>query len=213
MGLGGGVQKVMTPDPRPPWQIVAEIKERRRLRNSGIPEAWKDLSLETIKPRKGQAPVIAQLKLCLDTSKGVYITGVVGCGKSYLMAAAIIDAIKIHETSALFVRWLSLLRDESLRIDGNSDHKELIGRAMEVPLLGIDDFGSGRHTVHREEIIEMILDARETVRQTFITSNLSGGQLNKTWGSRIASRIKGICRTPLVLVGEDQRGREGDRDG
>lgn len=119
--------------------------------------------------------VVKRLKNFIDdypnVSKGLYLYGNFGCGKSYLIAALFNELGKKKVKSAV-VFWPEFLRDlkASFGVDFNSKF-EYIKR---VPILLIDDIGAENMTGwSRDEILCPILQYRMDEKlTTFFTSNL-----------------------------------------
>lgn len=119
--------------------------------------------------------VVKWLKEFIDkypnNSKGLYLYGNFGCGKSYLISALFNELGKKKVKSAV-VFWPEFLRDlkASFGVDFNSKF-EYIKR---VPLLLIDDIGAENMTGwSRDEILCPILQYRMDEKlTTFFTSNL-----------------------------------------
>lgn len=119
--------------------------------------------------------VVKWLKEFIDAypnvSKGLYLYGNFGCGKSYLISALFNELGKRRVKSAV-VFWPEFLRDlkASFGVDFNSKF-EYIKR---VPILLIDDIGAENMTGwSRDEILCPILQYRMDEKlTTFFTSNL-----------------------------------------
>ena len=106
-----------------------------------------------------------------DITKGLYLYGNFGCGKSYLISALFNELGKKKVKSAV-VFWPEFLRDlkSSFGLDFNSKF-EYVKR---VPILLIDDIGAENMTAwSRDEILCPILQYRMDEKLiTFFTSNL-----------------------------------------
>lgn len=119
--------------------------------------------------------VVKWLKTFIDNypnvSKGLYLYGNFGCGKSYLISALFNELGKKKVKSAV-VFWPEFLRDlkASFGVDFNSKF-EYVKR---VPILLIDDIGAENMTGwSRDEILCPILQYRMDEKlTTFFTSNL-----------------------------------------
>jgi primosomal protein DnaI len=135
-----------------------------------------------------------------NPSKGLYLHGNFGCGKTYLIVAALNELSKRDINSAV-IYWPEFLRD--LKASFEDDFKEKFNFIKRVPLLLIDDIGAENLTPWaRDEILASILQYRmESHLTTFFTSNLNleelESHLSMTKGNvdllkakRIIERIK-----------------------
>ena len=105
-------------------------------------------------------------------SKGLYLTGNFGCGKTFLVVATFNELAKKNIKSAV-VFWPEFLRD--LKSSFDTDYEDKLEYVKTVPLLLIDDLGAETATPwSRDEILCPILQHRmDNNLATFITSNLS----------------------------------------
>lgn len=109
-------------------------------------------------------------------SKGLYLHGNFGCGKSYLVAATFNELAKRGIKSAI-IFWSEFLRD--LKTSFQTDFKEKFDKIKKAPLLLIDDIGAENTTSWgRDEILCPLLQFRmEEHLPTFFTSNLNLSEL------------------------------------
>lgn len=135
----------------------------------------------------------------LDT-KGLYVYGSFGCGKTYLLGA-VARELAVRNIDSLLIYFPDLIRElkESL---GEERFGALINKLKDVPVLMLDDLGSENITTFvRDEILGPILNYRMAEKKPlFISSNLTPDQLlthlclnesslDKTKAMRIMSRI------------------------
>lgn len=113
-----------------------------------------------------------------DVSKGLFLHGSFGCGKTYLISALFHELAKENVKSAI-VFWPEFLRN--LKASFDNDFEEKIKTIKNVPLLLIDDLGAEATTSwSRDEILCSILQYRmEQKLKTFITSNLNMEELEE----------------------------------
>ena len=104
-------------------------------------------------------------------SKGLYLHGNFGCGKTYLIAATFNELAKKGVKSAI-IFWPEFLRD--LKTSFQTDFKEKYEKVKKSPLLLIDDIGAENTTAWgRDDILCPLLQYRmEEGLTTFFTSNL-----------------------------------------
>ena len=140
------------------------------------PEYVKDASLDSIyKSDKNRFEVINWLMDFLDefendkTTKGLYLSGNFGCGKTYLIAAIFNELARDGYKSSI-VFWPEFLRQAFY-----DDFNEKFEYVKKVPLLLIDDIGAeGLTAWNRDEILCPLLQYRmDNHLTTFFTSNLS----------------------------------------
>jgi len=147
-------------------------------------------------------------------TKGLYLNGNFGCGKTYLLAAAFNELSKKGIKSAI-IYWPEFLRNLKASFDDN--YKEQFEYIKRVPLLLIDDIGAENVTAWgRDEILGTILQYRmEEDLTTFFTSNLnyeelesalslSKGKVDSVKATRIIERIKNLT-TNMTIIGENKR--------
>lgn len=107
-----------------------------------------------------------------EDTKGMYLYGNFGCGKTYLIAAMFNELAKDGVKSAI-VFWPEFLRD--LKGSFTTSFDEKITSVKKAPLLLIDDIGAEVVTPWvRDEILSPVLQYRMQEKlPTFFTSNLS----------------------------------------
>ena len=141
-----------------------------------------------------------------EHSKGLYLYGNFGCGKTYLVSALFNELAKknIKSTIIYFPELLRSLKASFGNIEENFD--ERFNRVKESNLLLLDDIGAEKLTDWaRDEVLGVILQYRmEEHLPTFFTSNLSLKELeehlqinkssaDKIKARRIIERIKYLC--------------------
>ena len=147
-------------------------------------------------------------------TKGLYLNGNFGCGKTYMIAAAFNELSKKGVKSAI-IYWPEFLRD--LKSSFDDDFKEKFEYIKKIPLLLIDDIGAESvSTWSRDEILGTILQYRmEEGLTTFFTSNLTyeeletslsitKGKIDSLKATRIMERIKNLT-IEMNIIGENRR--------
>lgn len=147
-------------------------------------------------------------------TKGLYLNGNFGCGKTYLIAAAFNELSKKGVKSAI-IYWPEFLRN--LKSSFDDDFKEKFEYIKKIPLLLIDDIGAENVTYwSRDEILGTILQYRmEEGLTTFFTSNLNyseleaslsvtKGKVDNLKATRIMERIKNLT-VDMSIIGENRR--------
>lgn len=148
------------------------------------------------------------------STKGLYLTGSFGSGKTFLIHALFNDLNKNKDVAIEYVYFPDLLRELK-------DDWELYGSRMEryqkIPLLLLDDIGAEKVTEWgRDEVLGTILQNRMNKKlPTFFTSNLTISELERHLAGsknnidivkarRIIERIKQLS-TEIELISENRR--------
>lgn len=158
------------------------LKERSFLKNVyyvDIPENIKIARMKDIyTDDKARYDVIKYLKKFINdpTTKGLYLHGNFGCGKTFLITAAFNELARKNIKSAI-IFWPSFLK--KLKSSFDSDFSEIFEKVKKIPVLLIDDIGAENMTPWaRDEILCPILQYRmEESLSTFFTSNLNINEL------------------------------------
>ena len=186
-----------------------------------LPLELKNASFQDIyKDDKARLPIIKYFKEFMECyqkeqkTKGLYLTGSFGSGKTYLITALFNELAKKGVKSAL-VYYPELLR--SLKSSFGNDYEERFSYIKKVPLLLLDDIGAENVTSWgRDEVLGPILQYRMDANlPTFFTSNLTLEELeghlsmtasatDKVKARRIIERIKYLT-TILSLVSLNRR--------
>jgi len=143
----------------------------------------------------------------------LFLRGVPGCGKTYLMAAILNDSWGKKRNENKTVRYMYEKRMfNKIRMKaGPGSFEDPMGYAMdlcEADYLMIDDFGSSKETDFIRDVWEMIMDERLNWgkrRSTVISSNLSNEEINERFGGRTASRILCKANTQVLFDNYDRR--------
>ena len=149
-----------------------------------------------------------------NTTKGLYLSGNFGSGKSYIVSACLNELVKDGYTAAM-IYYPEFLR--ALKSSFDTDFEEQYDYARKSDLLLLDDIGAENVTPwSRDEILGPILQYRmDNNLATFFTSNLSLEELeihlsegknsvDKLKAKRIIERIKYLTNE-LKLISKNQR--------
>lgn len=186
-----------------------------------MPKGIQDATFKNIyKDDKARIPIVKYFKEFIEDyldgkeTKGVYLTGNFGSGKTYLIAALFNELAKRNIKSVL-IYYPEFLR--SLKASFNSNYDEQFNYIKKVPLLLLDDIGAENcSNWSRDEILGPILQYRmDNHLPTFFTSNLTLEELEKSLAitssgvdkvkaRRIIERIKQLT-IPLELISENRR--------
>lgn len=144
-----------------------------------------------------------------ETSKGYYIYGTTGTGKSLLMKK-VVTIVLNKGYSALFITSVELLANIRKRIQ-EPNLKDLKAYAISVDLLVLDDFGVEKGTEwETEELLQILENRWRESRPILFTSNLSIDQIQNKYDKfgRIYSRILGNSNKVFAINGPDHRVEE-----
>lgn len=165
--------------------------------------------------------VIVWLKNFIDNytknkaTKGLFLTGNFGCGKTYLICAMLNELAKKNHKIAIvyFPEFLRSLKESFYDDDFNIKFNEI----KKVELLLIDDIGAETTTNWgRDEILGTILQYRmQEGLLTFFTSNFNFKELEEHFAvskngvdmvkaRRIMERIKQLCEE-MTMISENRR--------
>ncbi|MDO5568531.1 MAG: primosomal protein DnaI [bacterium] len=189
-----------------------------------MPKEIKNASMKDILvDDKARFETIKWLKKFIDDysnnlpTKGLFLTGNFGCGKTYLISAMMNElAKKGHRVVIIYYpEFLRSLKASFSNNDDNFDYK--FNYIKKSELLLIDDIGADSVTEwSRDEVLGTLLQYRMQEKLvTFFTSNLNLKQLeehlsfsnkgiDKIKARRIIERIKQLS-TELVMIGENKR--------
>lgn len=198
-----------------------ELKYQENVFLFEVPKKVKEASLKDLyKNDKNRIQFMKYVKTFVDEftenkkTKGIYLHGSYGTGKTYLIAALFNELAKKNIKSAIIYvpEFLRLLKSSF-----GEDFEEKYDYIKKVPLLLLDDIGAEYLTAWaRDEILGTILQYRmDEDLPTFFTSNLNLKQLQEHFsnsnqgkeeikGRRIIERIKYLANE-FELIGESNR--------
>ena len=186
-----------------------------------LPEDIKKATFSNVyKDDKKRLPIIKYFKEFIDTylkgenTKGIYLHGSFGSGKTYLIASLFNEMAK-KDIASVMVYYPELLR--SLKSSFGNDYEEKFTKLKTVPLLLLDDIGAENTTNwSRDEVLAPLLQYRmENHLSTFFTSNLTKEELELTLSNtnngvdkikarRIIERINQLT-VDLELISKNRR--------
>lgn len=210
-----------------PCKYKKELDERNKYKSNiylfEVPKEIKEASMKNIDlddPDRFQ--IIKWLKKFLDDyrpgigMKGLYLTGNFGCGKTYLISAALNElAKKDHKIAIIY--YPEFLRSLKESFSDPETYNEKFKRIKKAEVLLIDDIGAETMTEwSRDEVLGTILQYRmQEGLTTFFTSNLtikdleehfsiSTKGIEKVKAKRIIERINQLT-IEMTLISENKR--------
>ena len=188
-----------------------------------VPKEIKEASMKNIDLDDPERyDIIKWLKNFIDNyqtgrpTKGLYLTGNFGCGKTYLISACLNELAKKNHKIAI-IYYPEFLRSLKESFCDNEEYNNKFNFIKKIELLLIDDIGAETMTEwSRDEVLGTILQYRmQEGLTTFFTSNLtikdleehfsvSHGGVEKVKAKRIIERIKQLT-TEMLMVSVNKR--------
>lgn len=200
-------------------QEAAEVQGRIQLIN--LPKSYRqirlaDVDLDDVKRMAVFDAVMDFVTAYPKVSKGLYLYGDMGLGKSFIMAALAQELAQKKAAQVTMLHYPTFVVDVKNAISSGSVKDELDG-VKRAPVLILDDIGAESSTAWvRDEVLQVILQHRMLEElPTFFTSNYSmadlerkfsqGKQGDETWqAKRVLERVRAVA-TELHLMGENRR--------
>jgi DNA replication protein DnaC len=221
--------QTMGPDGDPQWCVCRTYRLRisqveRLISSAQIPVPFRYKFLEDFDETSGGEPVrdIVRLKGMLSSTadtilsgkatKGFFLWGAAGTGKSYFSYIAlnylIFRTMRAGRftsiSSQFFQRIRDTFNDESTQ---RGQATTMIEALSNVPYLVLDDIGVQRNTDWEQEMLYNLINARYANRRlTIVTSNDSVHDLKDLASGRLYSRFVEMCHL-VHLNAEDYRER------
>lgn len=175
------------------------------LEKAGIPQKYWRASLTSCHLPK---PIIE------DTSKflqgeypGLFLTGIYGCGKTYLACALGIELLLNQYKGVVFCsvpQFLHQIRS-SFNNTGVKSEKEIVDTLMYRDYVIMDDLGAEKVSDFSLDRLYLVIDYRySNEKPTIITSNLDLNEIRDRIHDRLGSRIAEMCEC-LMLPEKDYR--------
>ena len=188
-----------------------------------IPNDIKHASMKNIDTKdKNRFEVIKWIKEFITNSKnninskGLYLNGNFGCGKTYLLSAMLNEIAKLGKRVAI-IYYPEFLRSLKESFYDGDEYKRKFNYIKKIDYLLLDDIGADTVTEwSRDEVLGTILQYRmEQKLPTFFTSNLTINELedhlsttnkdvDKVKARRIIERIKQLSDS-ITMISENKR--------
>jgi DNA replication protein DnaC len=185
-------------------QRIEKSNRRRNILSSVIPPLYRDAHIRKL------PEIIRKTFFALGPSKGLFLSGSVGVGKTFALYA-ISRYLICKGRDILFYRFEDLLNDfrDSYNSDNEINEQLLRDRLKNVRYLIIDDIGTSTRLNPESDFslrtVYNIIDHRiNYCLPTFLSTNKTVEELSESFDQRIFSRIAGSCEV-LNLSGKDKR--------
>lgn len=197
-----------------------KFKPRKSVyRRALIPPKYVGKTFDDYTVTQGNKKAVEGAKWFIDNkaTRGLYLFGDVGTGKTFL-AALIAQEYAAKGKTVIFGDVPSLLADLKATF-GKGGTEDLLNRYCDCALLILDDIGAGKVADWNVGILYQVINARYNAdKLTVATSNCSlqelegvltvrdsyGRTVDDLTGKRIVSRLKEMTY-PLLLEGNDRR--------
>ena len=137
-------------------------------------------------------------------SKGIFMAGETGLGKSHL-SLAIAKAVIEKGYTVAYGSAHDFLRTIEAENFGRAENNDTLGSLLDVDLLILDDLGAEFTSPFNLSVVYNIIDTRcNHQKPTIISSNLSLKELEDRYSPRVVSRLLSLF-TYLRFVGKDIR--------
>ena len=202
-------------------QKMANSKTSNKVKTEFIPKRVLTYTFENLsRNREKGILAIEIIKICKNimnkqSTRGVYVYGPTGTGKTYLMGS-IYNYFKQNGKEPAILYYPEFIRKIKSKISNNS-YDLYIDLIRDEEILIIDDIGAENITEFiRDEVLGPIINHREAEKlPTFFSSNLSIDDLaellsngkttvDRTKALRIVERIHSLCSSHF-LDGENER--------
>lgn len=138
--------------------------------------------------------------------KGLFVSGGVGLGKTFLLSAicnSLIEA-RVPTLYVVFSDLIAAIRD-SFNPESSQTESRIMAATKEARVLILDDLGAEHVTDFVTNRLFDIINYRcNHSLPLVVSSNLGASQIAELYGPRIASRLLEMCE-PVTLAGEDIR--------
>lgn len=142
-----------------------------------------------------------------NRSRGVFMFGLAGRGKTHLSVAAARATLKTDRLCGVFnLAGLVSRIQATYGFDDSAESKAaIIENVCRHDVIVLDDFGKEHRSADVESIVYQLVDGIYIARRILIaSSNLPGEEFVSRYDGAVLSRIGGMCEK-LVIRGEDHR--------
>jgi DNA replication protein DnaC len=184
---------------------------QNKIKSAAIPEEFKGKTFSNyIKDSDNEKAFTAAYEFVKDWDdrpKGIIFTGMVGVGKTHLVAAIINNLMVKKDVIPMFVNTPDLIAElrEAQFKDGEDSLANKLNKIKDCPLVCFDDLAKERMTDWVREQYYRIINHRYINRlPVLVTTNCSMDQLDEKLGDATASRLIAMCEV-IEVEGRDRR--------
>lgn len=192
---------------------LASVLEKQKFETFDMEVFSKEPCGDALSPYENMKDILKSIRAYTDNfssdSTNLYLYGDVGTGKTFLascIANALIDkGINVVYRSApgLFQDYFNMIFNRENALEAS----EKIKSAENSELLIIDDIGAEAQNAQISAYLFNIIDSRIIAnKKTIITTNLTFGEIDRIYSSRVSSRLFENF-TLIKCIGEDLRYR------
>jgi len=171
---------------------------------------WTDVALrektfETFDQSKQLAAYESARMFANDPYGVLVLHGTYGTGKTHLLAAICNTALRNKKpVKSLFTTSPKMFAAIQERIQRNEEYYPIIDKAIQTPLLVIDDIDKAKYSEFREEIYFSIVDDRIKAGMPIAVSTNRLSELASFVGGAVCSRLK-TGQIEVEMAGDDYR--------
>ena len=170
----------------------------------GGEKPYREFTLEKYQIAPGNRLAYERAKHLNPATENLYLWGACGVGKTHLVSATARRCFE-ETLSVMILRAAQLSR--KVRMKDPDQEQAIIDGFVNTEFLVLDDLGTGADTLFSRQIIQEILDGRDSSDRAglVITSKYSLDALAAKFGDdTISSRLAGMCRV-VEVTGNDHR--------
>jgi DNA replication protein DnaC len=185
----------------PSDQGIEDPVLKNRLDSSGLPRSFRDLTIDKLVDEPALEPAKTAARTWAREGGGLFLHGPVGTGKTYIAAAATVEALALRP-----LRWRSVPQLVlGLRADyGTTSYADAHAIVKAGMGLVLDDLGQEHGSGQVAEVLFAVIDERLAQGlPVLITSNLLPSELGARYGAWLPSRIRQM--NPIRVPGVDRR--------
>lgn len=126
-------------------------------------------------------------------SKGLFLYGITGSGKTYALHAINNCALRGFNSSGVET-WVEVLSEIKDRMSQNQSSKYTIDAITSKEFVFLDDVGAEKQTDWVQENLYLLVDRCYRYEKTlFISTNLTIQEFSERYGDRLLSRLGEMC--------------------
>lgn len=158
-----------------PCQPFSPVRRVQLLRDAQIPARYSSANMQNFMNYTGNGQTIKETiyrwhqNFKLGTSRGFILSGPVGVGKTFMLAALAYE-LAARGISVRFVDFFQLLSELKAGYTEKRSEAEILGPLIERDVLFIDELGKGRHSEWELTILDQLIMGRYNQNKTIVAS-------------------------------------------